>query len=366
MPSKPKVLVVDDELGVRESLRAILSQDCDVVTAASGAEALRIVGDDQIALVTLDLRMPGMSGIEVLEASKRLDPDIEALIITGYGSFDTAVQGLRHRAFDYLAKPFDALQVRATVQAALARRATTQKLRAVPDSILATLSHEFRTPLNVIMGYSSMLADEGERELSADQRAALDRIQSNSTTLLQYVETLFYLIELERGLVPVTPQPTDVHEVIDRVRHELAPRAAAKQLALRMSIDPDCALDTDPDMLGALLFALTENAVRHRQGHRRDLGRRQRRSVHLPCLVPVKGWTWCSLAAERLAAAPDLPAPTTLGFGLRLGRLRALHGALVAEIDAAEPRYCRVTLARTTSCRASHTAADDRFTAGYH
>src|ERR1043165_8687825 len=108
-----------------------------------------------------------------------------------------------------------------------------------------------------------MLADESERELSADQRAALDRIQSNSTTLLQYVETLFYWIELERGLVPVSPQPTDVHEVVDRVRHEMAPRAAAKQLALRMSIDPDCALDTDPDMLGRLLFALTENAVRH-------------------------------------------------------------------------------------------------------
>src|SRR5688572_5389345 len=263
MASRPKILVVDDELGVRESLRAILGQDCDVLTAASGPEALSIVAAEPIALVTLDLRMPGMSGIDVLEAIRRIDADIEALIITGYGSFDTAVQGLRHRAFDYLAKPFDSAQVRATVQAALARRAATQKLRTVPDSILATLSHEFRTPLNVIMGYSSMLADEGDRELSDEQRLALDRIQSNSTTLLQYVETLFYLIELERGLVPVTPQSTDVHEVIDRVRHELAPRAAAKQLALRVSVDPGCSFDTDPDMLARLLFALAENAVRH-------------------------------------------------------------------------------------------------------
>ncbi|HWP65258.1 MAG TPA: response regulator [Candidatus Limnocylindria bacterium] len=335
MPSKPKVLVVDDELGVRESLRAILSQDCDVVTAASGAEALRIVGGEQIALVTLDLRMPGMSGIEVLEASKRLDPDIEALIITGYGSFDTAVQGLRHRAFDYLAKPFDATQVRATVQAALARRATTQKLRTVPDSILATLSHEFRTPLNVIMGYSSMLADDSDRELSAEQRAALDRIQSNSTTLLQYVETLFYLIELERGLVSVTPQPTDVQEVVDRLRQELAPRAAAKGLALEVSVEPGCTVDTDSDMLGRLLFALTENAVRHTANGRVVLSA-SGGGTAATFIVRDTGEGLDPVLArelEQLAGAPELPPPGILGFGLRLiGRLvRELHGTVTVE-----------------------------------
>ena len=357
MPSKPKILVVDDELGVRESLRAILSQDCDVLTAASGAEALTIVGGEPIALVTLDLRMPGMSGIEVLEASKRLDPDIEALIITGYGSFDTAVQGLRHRAFDYLAKPFDALQVRATVQAALARRATTQKLRTVPDSILATLSHEFRTPLNVIMGYSSMLADEGDRELSVEQRAALDRIQSNSTTLLHYVETLFYLIELERGLVPLTPQTTDILEILDRVRHELAPRAAAKQLTISVSVDPGCTLATDADMLGRLVFALAENAVRHTARGGVEVS-----AVVAPGTSTLRvrdsGDGLDSVLArelERLACAPDLPTSTLLGFGLRLfGRLvRELHGTLTVEasghgttIDVTLPALATVELPR--------------------
>lgn len=335
MPSKPKVLVVDDELGVRESLRAILSQDCDVLTAASGAEALRILGGEQIALVTLDLRMPGMSGIEVLEASKRLDPDIEALIITGYGSFDTAVQGLRHRAFDYLAKPFDTVQVRAAVQAALARRATTQKLRTVPDNILATLSHEFRTPLNVIMGYSSMLADDGERELSSEQRAALDRIQSNSTTLLQYVETLFYLIELERGLVPVGPQPTDVQEVLDTVRHELAACAAAKGIPVTVTVDPGCSLDTDGDMLGRLLFVVIENAIRHTPAGAIEVSAGNAAGA-LRLRVRDSGGGLDPVLArelEELAGAPDIPVTMTLGFGLRLiGRLvRELHGTLTVD-----------------------------------
>jgi CheY-like chemotaxis protein len=63
----PRVLVVDDEMGVRESLRAILQNDCEVLTATSGDEALAIVGREQIDIMTLDLKMPGMGGIGVLE-----------------------------------------------------------------------------------------------------------------------------------------------------------------------------------------------------------------------------------------------------------------------------------------------------------
>src|SRR5262252_7256435 len=177
---RPRVLIVDDELGVRESLRTILDRECDVLTAASGDEALAVIGREPIDLVTLDLRMPGLGGIAVLERIRKIDPDIEAVIITGYGSLDTAIEGLRHRAFDYIAKPFDCDKVCGVVQAALARRLAARRLRSAPEQILATLSHEFRTPLNVIMGYSTMLRDEGETALSDEQRLALDRIQSNS------------------------------------------------------------------------------------------------------------------------------------------------------------------------------------------
>jgi signal transduction histidine kinase len=338
MSSHPKILVVDDELGVRESLRAILSQDCDVLTAATGHEALGIVGREPIALLTLDLRMPGMSGIEVLESCKRIDPDIEALIITGYGSFDTAVQGLRHRAFDYLSKPFDATQVRTAVQAALARRVATQRLRTVPDSILATLSHEFRTPLNVIMGYSSMLADDGDRELSDEQRAALDRIQSNSTTLLQYVETLFYLIELERGLVPLTPRATSAQEIGDRIRHELAARAAAKQLAFRVVVDERCVIDTDADMLGRLLFALAENAIRHtRAGEVEIVGEPHQGGALFRVRDTGPGLEGAlARALEGLSAGTGEVQAPSLGFGMRLiGRLvRELRGSLAVDTGA--------------------------------
>jgi signal transduction histidine kinase len=334
MSDRPRVLIVDDELGVRESLRAILTKDCDVLTASSGDDALQAITRQPVDLVTLDLRMPGLGGIACLERIKKLDPEIEALIITGYGSLDTAIQGLRHHAFDYISKPFDCDQVRGVVQAALARRLAVRRLRNAPEQILATLSHEFRTPLNVIMGYSTMLRDEGEPALSDEQRLALDRIQSNSTALLAYVETLFYMVELDRGLVPTDVGPVRISEVLARVVDDVRPIAEQKGLAVRIDASASLELQTDGDKLARLVRALADNAVRYTLAGEvvltaeaaaegavtigvRDTG---------PGIAP-------ELVAETrgvIAARPNTAPPRLLGFGLRLaGRLvRVLGGTL--------------------------------------
>src|SRR5579885_724254 len=217
MDGRPRVLVVDDERGVRESLRAILEGDYEVRLASSGEEALGVLGREPVDVVTVDLRMPGLGGLAVLERIKQRDPDIEVLIITGNGCFESARQGLRHHAFDYLTKPFDAEHVRRVVQHAVDRRAAVRRLKAGPESPLAQLSHEFRTPLNVIVGYSSMLREEGASTLTQEQQLALDRIQANSGTLLGYVETLFYRAELDRGRVPLATSPVRVAAVLARV-----------------------------------------------------------------------------------------------------------------------------------------------------
>ena len=226
--AQARVLVVDDEPGVRESLRAILHRDYEVLTASSGEQALAIVTRERIDLMTLDLKMPGLGGVPVLQRVKQMDPDIEVLIITGNGSLDSAVEGIRLRAFDYLTKPFDCERVRRLVQTGCARRAAMRRMKAVPEQLLSSLSHELRTPLNVILGYSTMLQEERQGDMSDEQRLALDRIQSNSTSLLAYIETIFYMAELDRGLVPHTVAPVNVADLLGRLARELGPRALEK------------------------------------------------------------------------------------------------------------------------------------------
>jgi len=331
----PRLLIVDDELGVRESLRAILGSEYDVLTASNGPDALEIVRREPIDVVTLDLRMPGQGGISVLEAIKSHDPDIEVLIITGYGSFDTAVQGLRHHAFDYLAKPFDCDHVRRVLQAALARRFATKRMRDAPQQFLSSLSHEFRTPLNIIMGYSTMMEEEGEGDLSPEQRLALDRIQMNSEALLSYVETLFYLIELDRDQIPGHTGPVRIAEILGRVRAELSRQATERGMTVAVDAPVDLVFPTDADKLLRLVRALAENALRHvgsgivtLAAHRsadgltievRDAGK------GLPPEVVAEAQ---HVVADRPHAAP----PRRLGFGLRLvGRIvRSLGGAFAA------------------------------------
>jgi putative two-component system response regulator len=117
-----KVLVVDDEHGVRESIRMLLKGSYDVTLAINGHDAIAKLPQVQPEIVLLDLRMPDMTGIEVLEALKTLDPSVEVILVTAYATVDTARKALRLGAFDYITKPFNPAELDAIVRRAIEHR----------------------------------------------------------------------------------------------------------------------------------------------------------------------------------------------------------------------------------------------------
>jgi len=122
MSDRPRILVVDDEVGPRESLRMILKSSYEIVTADSGETALKTLSTFNPDLVFMDIKMPKMDGIELLQRIKAMDPAIEAVMITAYASLDTVKNALTHGAFEYLIKPFSRSDLEETVRRALARR----------------------------------------------------------------------------------------------------------------------------------------------------------------------------------------------------------------------------------------------------
>jgi response regulator RpfG family c-di-GMP phosphodiesterase len=122
------ILVVDDERGPRESLRMILEPHHRVLLCARGAEALEILRARSVDLVTLDLNMPGMKGEDLMCTMRREFPQVEIVVITGCGSIESAAEGIRQGICDYLQKPFDVVQVTASVTRALARRHARERL----------------------------------------------------------------------------------------------------------------------------------------------------------------------------------------------------------------------------------------------
>ena len=110
---KPRILVVDDEAAIRDSLRMILEyEDYQFVGAASGQEAVAIVQRDRPDLVMLDIKMPGMDGLTLLERVKEHDPAILVLMMTGHASIETAVDAIRKGAQEYIPKQFTPPQIR--------------------------------------------------------------------------------------------------------------------------------------------------------------------------------------------------------------------------------------------------------------
>jgi len=104
---KPVILIVDDEMSVRESFSLILNKEFKVVTAASGEAALKKIIDEKIDLVYLDIRMPGMSGMETLKRIKEIDPGIEVIMVTAVNDVGGAAASVKLGAKDYIVKPFD-------------------------------------------------------------------------------------------------------------------------------------------------------------------------------------------------------------------------------------------------------------------
>jgi DNA-binding NtrC family response regulator len=145
-----KILIVDDELAIRESLRMILQQDYEVLAVSSGAEALEKMREGGIDLVLLDVIMPGLDGIQLLERMKS-EYDIPVIMITAANTIKTAVQAMKLGAYDYLSKPFDVDEIKIVVQKVLSTQDLSKEVEYLRAEISKTYGFE-----NLIGGTKEM------------------------------------------------------------------------------------------------------------------------------------------------------------------------------------------------------------------
>ncbi|MFH0809751.1 MAG: ATP-binding protein [Pseudomonadota bacterium] len=204
------ILVVDDEPGPRESLRMILQDEYGVSCEADGDRALAHVRTQPVDLVTLDLRLPGMDGIDLLCEIKALDRNIEVVVVTGYGSLHSAIESIHHGVFDYVTKPFNIAEIKATVAKSLERRR-----------------------LNLEM-------ERFFREM--EEQAPPDSAPCNAQTMLARADTLREMASL-RGQMVRTERLSTVGIMtagfIHEINNPLASVAAFAELALAKLRDPD-------------------------------------------------------------------------------------------------------------------------------
>ncbi len=177
---KPTLLVVDDELGLREGIRRIFAlEGYSVTVAENGSEGIQKGSAQEFDVVLLDLKMPDIDGLTVLRQLKEVFPDTEYLIITAFAGIDTAVEATRHGAYTYIPKPFTPDQIVFEVNRALGKRRLTletRELRAEQERRLLEIGQEksrLRTIINAINDAVFVTNTENEIVLANPQTRAL-------------------------------------------------------------------------------------------------------------------------------------------------------------------------------------------------
>jgi signal transduction histidine kinase len=199
---RANILVVDDEAGPRESLRMILKDAHDVRTASSGQEALREIERQPPDLVFLDLRMPGMSGVEVLKAIKSSHPEVEVAIVTAYAAVESARVAIQCGAIDYLTKPYATEDVERIVEKALRAR----RRRHETDLLVGQLSKL----TEAIARRPYLLDTEGSSSIAN----GLDKLRSIQAVLDEDMHTIRDLSELGEVAAEVTHDINNLLTVI--------------------------------------------------------------------------------------------------------------------------------------------------------
>ena len=177
---KRTLMIVDDEEGPRQSLRVIFKEDYNLLIASDGNTAIEIAKQNDIDVTITDIRMEGMSGVELLEHLKAIDPTIEIIMLTAYETVDTLRSALRLGACDYLNKPYEVAAIRKAVTAAVNRRSLAEEIRnnnrelqelqkelhdqrtvvetsRNRDEIYGSIIHDINGPLTVISGFMQLM-----------------------------------------------------------------------------------------------------------------------------------------------------------------------------------------------------------------
>ncbi len=290
LPSKPILLVVDDEEGPRQSVRIIFKDEYQVLLATSGEQAVELARRHSVSVVVSDILMTGMSGIDVLQVLKDIDPAIEVIMLTAYETIETARQALRHGACDYLNKPFDVQTMRAAVARARQRhemarafhrsndtlRALQQEIQdqrvkeemmRTKGEIYASVLHDINSPLTVISGFVDMI-NRSLSDSSTVEGEKLETIKGDLNKLTGQVGRCFeisrrylsFLRDRDQGgaegpRVGLNQILSDLKELL--IRH---PSSRGNQLAVHLMPQERVAAINGTDLL-QILLNLTINAL---------------------------------------------------------------------------------------------------------
>ncbi len=277
-----RLLVVDDEEGIREGCRRALrgmvvrlpylEEDyaLEVGTARDGEEALALIGQNDYDILLLDNKLPGMSGIDLLDRLAQNGREIIAIIITAFASLETAVTATRRGAYDFLTKPFSPDELRAAVHKAAKHRILTEITRRFSNEkkkvrfqFLSVLSHELKAPIAAVNGYLQLLRDHA----AGNDLSAYDDIVTRAIERLDGMQKLIYdlldLTRIESGEKKRMLSLVYPFAIARRCLETAKLEAERQNISLSLEGNEQTTMIADPAELEIIFNNLISNAIKY-------------------------------------------------------------------------------------------------------
>jgi two-component system, sensor histidine kinase and response regulator len=277
-----KVLVVDDEPGIRSGVTRILSHfqvnypfmdedyTYEVLEAATGEEGIVIIDRDKPDIVLLDNKLPGIQGTDVLEYIRNKKYDIVVAMITSYASLDVALKAHKFGATDFVPKPFTPQELKSSIEnitkQQYLKRIThkmNQEGKKVRYQFLSVLSHELKAPLNAIEGYLRMMQERqsGDRieDYATPIERSLQRIQGMRNLIMDLLD--FTKIRLERKEEKI--EEVHLSGIASNAIVTIRPYAIQMEVTVDLAIKSDAVLMADPTDMEIIFNNLVSNSVKY-------------------------------------------------------------------------------------------------------
>lgn len=269
---KPLILIVDDEEALRDGCRQVLEKSgYAVLTAEHGIEGIKLARENLPDMAFIDLKMPNISGMEIIEILSRDIPDMVLVMITGFATIVSAVEAMQKGAYDYLPKPFNPDQLRALTKRGLEHRnlkIETKRLREEKDlmesNFITFVSHEMRSPLVVIRQYIEALnAIAGER-FDKDIREIIERCRKRIQSLEEMVEHWLDISRIENGTLAQQKVCLSLDAIISQSVEEMTPVCRKRGISLETNISPKLPQITgDEESLVRVFTNIIGNATKY-------------------------------------------------------------------------------------------------------
>jgi signal transduction histidine kinase len=272
MEDRSKILIIDDEEVVLDScVQIVQGEPFRIATASDGANGLRLVQEFQPDLVFVDLKMPGISGFEVLERVHEMDPTIVSVVITGYATVGSAVEAMQKGAYDFLPKPFTpdefrlitrrAIEKRRLVLEAIALRREKELLR---EQFASIVSHELKAPLGAVLQNLFALEFELSTVLNDGQRERLARAKVRMDDLLKIVNSWLRVISGDAGKLRQGFREVSIAGALSKALESLEPYAVRKDVQIVASISESLSpILGDTLSLSEVFINIIGNAIKY-------------------------------------------------------------------------------------------------------